>query len=150
MADRTADGDRVLLGLRQGTGYADGRRVLPSGKLEAGEGVVTAVVRETSEEIGAWLDRGMVRLAAMDHHRGWAGQGRVGLVFAAVYEPARYGQPVNAEPHKCAEIECYRPPACQRIRTHHRSCRRGVVRWGCSSVAGCSGDARARRGRRRG
>lgn len=50
-----ADGGRVLLVLREGTGYADGMWNLPSGKLEPGEDVLTVVIRETREEIGFTL-----------------------------------------------------------------------------------------------
>lgn len=96
--------DRVLLALRAGTGYADGQWNLPSGKMETGEDAVTAVIRETAEEIGLQLDRHEPRLAATVHHRNTAGQARVGLGFTVVYDPARHGQPVNAEPHKCATI----------------------------------------------
>ena len=59
------DGSRILLALREGTGYADGLWNLPSGKLEAGEDVVAAVIREAREEVGlpsagtrcGWLSR---------------------------------------------------------------------------------------------
>jgi 8-oxo-dGTP diphosphatase len=44
--------DRVLFGQRQNTGYEDGAWHLPSGHLEAGESVVTALIREAKEEIG--------------------------------------------------------------------------------------------------
>ncbi|MFC6018937.1 NUDIX domain-containing protein [Plantactinospora solaniradicis] len=97
-------GDRVLLALRDGTGYADGQWNLPSGKLEAGEDARTAVIRETREEIGLHLDPAELRLATTVHHRSPAGQGRIALVFAASYDPHRHGEPVNAEPDKCAEI----------------------------------------------
>ncbi len=43
-------------------------------------------------------------LAATVHHRNTAGLARVGLVFTVAYDPARHGEPVNAEPHKCAKI----------------------------------------------
>jgi 8-oxo-dGTP pyrophosphatase MutT (NUDIX family) len=45
-------GDQVLLAQRQGTGYADGAWNLPSGKLEDGETISQAAVREGLEEIG--------------------------------------------------------------------------------------------------
>ncbi|MGW4743066.1 NUDIX domain-containing protein [Nocardia xishanensis] len=52
------------------TGYADGQRNLPSGKLEDGEDVVDAVIRETHEEIGIQLDRDEVRLCFLDPLQG--------------------------------------------------------------------------------
>jgi 8-oxo-dGTP diphosphatase len=50
------DDNNVLLGLRAGTGYADGQWAAPSGKLELGEDAVTAIRREAAEEIGVHFD----------------------------------------------------------------------------------------------
>ncbi|WP_433294821.1 NUDIX domain-containing protein [Actinoplanes sp. CA-030573] len=97
-------GKRVLLGLRAGTGYADGQWNLPSGKLELGEDAIDAVVRESREEIGIALDGGEVRAVATVQHRGRSGLVRLGLAFAAEHDPGRHGEPFNAEPHKCARI----------------------------------------------
>jgi 8-oxo-dGTP diphosphatase len=99
-----SDGDHVLLALRDGTGYADGQWNLPSGKLEIGEDAVTALVRETAEEIGVRLTADEPRMVATVHHRNSAGLARVGLAFTAAHDPARHGEPVNNEPHKCAKI----------------------------------------------
>ncbi|MFC0530245.1 hypothetical protein [Phytohabitans kaempferiae] len=38
------------------------------------------------------------------HNRNIAGLARVGLVFTVAYEPTRHGEPVDAEPHRCAKI----------------------------------------------
>jgi ADP-ribose pyrophosphatase YjhB (NUDIX family) len=100
-------GDSVLLALRSGTGYADQMWNLPSGKLEIMEDAVSALLRETREEIGVDLDPDEPRLAATVHHRNTVGLGRIGLVFAVEYVPARHGTPVNAEPNKCAKIEWF-------------------------------------------
>jgi len=97
--------DRVLLGLRSGTGYADDQWNLPSGKLEYGEDVRSAVIRETREEIGMHLQVNELALAAVVHHRPEsAGFARVGLVFVVLFDAHQHGEPVNAEPHKCAKI----------------------------------------------
>ena len=98
------DVDHVLLALRQGTGYADGQWNLPSGKLESGEDALSAVIREAREEIGVQLDTDQPRMVATVHHRNAAGLARVGVVFTVAYDPRRHGEPVNAEPHKCAKI----------------------------------------------
>ncbi|MGH3741223.1 MAG: NUDIX domain-containing protein [Micromonosporaceae bacterium] len=98
------DGDKVLLALRRNTGYADEMWNLPSGKLEAGEHVLAAVLREAREEIGIVLDPGAVELAGVVHHRTQQ-VGRVGLVFRASYDAETHGAPFNAEPHKCGGIE---------------------------------------------
>jgi 8-oxo-dGTP diphosphatase len=97
------DGDRVLLALRDGTGYADHLWNLPSGKMEYDEHVLTAVRREAAEEIGIQFEQDELQFAGVVHHRNdW--HGRIGLVFSVVYDPDRHGEPVNQEPHKCAEV----------------------------------------------
>jgi hypothetical protein len=46
-------------------------------------------------------------MVATVHHRNTAGFARVGMVFTVAYDLARHGEPVNAEPHKCAKIEWF-------------------------------------------
>lgn len=98
---------QVLLALREGTGYADGQWNLPSGKLEFGEDALSGLVREAREEISVQLDPAEPRMVTTVHHRNTAGLARVGLAFAVAYDPARHGEPVNAEPHKCTKIEWF-------------------------------------------
>ncbi|MDH6118047.1 NUDIX domain-containing protein [Kitasatospora sp. GAS204B] len=95
-----ADG-RILLAERANTGYADGQLNLPSGKVDHGESVAEAVIREAAEEIGIKLDRDDLRTVHVVHFRNPEGQPRVGWFFAA----SRWdGEPVNTEPHKCAGL----------------------------------------------
>ncbi|GAA2706355.1 NUDIX hydrolase [Actinoplanes palleronii] len=96
--------DQVLLALRDGTGYADGQWNLPSGKLEFGEDAVAGIIREAYEEIGITLAPAHLRLATTIHHRSSAEHARIGLAFAATFDPGAHGEPLNAEPHKCAKI----------------------------------------------
>jgi mutator protein MutT len=97
------DGE-VLLALRQGTGYADGWWNVPSGKLERGEDAAAAMVREAREEIGISLSRESLALASTVHFKNDDSEGRIGLFFTAREWD---GEPVNAEPHKCAKIEWF-------------------------------------------
>ncbi|MFI5839357.1 NUDIX domain-containing protein [Catenuloplanes sp. NPDC051500] len=97
-------GGEVLLARRQNTGFADGLWNLPSGKMEAGESVVAAVLREAREEVGLTLTAADVRLAATVHLSRPGGHARIGLFFHAPHNPTRHGAPVNAEPHKCAGL----------------------------------------------
>lgn len=92
---------QVLLALREGTGYADGQWNLPSGKLNDGEDLETALLRETREEIDLQLHRGDVRMVTSVHYRNPEGAARVGFFFHA---RTWHGEPRNAEPHKCARI----------------------------------------------
>jgi len=96
----------ILLAERANTGSHDGRLNLPSGKVEPGEDIVTAVIRETREEIGLILDPAHLRLvhAMQFHYPG--GNTRVGWFFHTDHWD---GDPVNAEPHKCAGLQWHDP-----------------------------------------
>ncbi len=96
--------EHVLLALRDNTGYADGQWNLPSGKLDEGEDLEAALLRETHEEIGLRLDRAHVQMATSVHHLNPEGHARVGFFFHAT---TWQGEPYNAEPHKCARIEWF-------------------------------------------
>jgi 8-oxo-dGTP diphosphatase len=93
--------DRILLAERQGTGYADGMRNLPSGKLEASETISHAVVREGREEVGVHVDEADLRFVHLSHYRNHLGDARLGVFFEALKWK---GEPYNAEPDKCWRI----------------------------------------------
>ncbi|MFI9503662.1 NUDIX domain-containing protein [Nocardia sp. NPDC052566] len=98
-------GDHVLLARRANTGYGDGLWNLPSGKLEAGEDVEAAVLREAHEEVGIRLGRNDIRMAAALHYRpGDGAAARVGFFFHAT---EWHGEPFNAEPHKCSDVRWF-------------------------------------------
>jgi 8-oxo-dGTP diphosphatase len=96
--------DHILLALRDGTGYADGQWNLPSGKLNEGEDLQTALLRETHEEIGLQLRRDDLRMVTSVHYLNPEGEARIGFFFHA---PSWQGEPHNAEPHKCARIDWF-------------------------------------------
>ncbi|MCT2589521.1 NUDIX domain-containing protein [Streptomyces sp. N2-109] len=94
-------GGRILLAERANTGYSDGWLNLPSGKVEVGECVTEAAVREAREEVGVRIAPDELRAVHVMHFRNPEGQERVGWFFAtAQWE----GEPFNAEPHKCAGL----------------------------------------------
>ena len=93
--------DHILLAQRQGTGYADGAWNLPSGKLEHGETVSRAAIREGQEEIGVRIPENALRFVHLIHYRNPLGDARIGVFFQALNWD---GEPYNAEPHKCARI----------------------------------------------
>ncbi|WP_405986536.1 methyltransferase domain-containing protein [Streptomyces sp. NBC_00872] len=76
-------GDEVLLARRSGTGYGDGLLNGPSGHVEDGEDVRTAMIREAYEEIGVELAPDELRVALVMQHRGPGGGARIGWFFEA-------------------------------------------------------------------
>jgi len=91
---------RILLALRENTGYADGQWNVPSGKVEPGEEILAAAVREAREEVAVDVDA--AHLATVVHVHRPEETPRVGFFFEA--ESWR-GEPKNAEPHKCGGLE---------------------------------------------
>jgi 8-oxo-dGTP diphosphatase len=100
-------GDEVLLGLREGTGFADGMWNLPSGKAEQDETAVAAVIREAREEVGVILGLDQLDFAAAVQCRNSAADVRMGLFFHAEASADPAAGPFNAEPHKCAMVAWY-------------------------------------------
>lgn len=99
-------GREILLLERQGTGYGDGMLHLPSGHLEHGEPAHHAAVREVHEEVGVSIDPDLLTLATVIHHRQTPESARLGLFFTTT---SWHGEPVNAEPHKCAKLRWANP-----------------------------------------
>jgi 8-oxo-dGTP pyrophosphatase MutT (NUDIX family) len=91
---------RILLALRENTGYADGQWNVPSGKVEPGEELLAAAVREAREEVAVEITA--ARLATVVHVQRQAETPRVGFFFEA---ESWQGEPVNAEPHKCGGLQ---------------------------------------------
>jgi 8-oxo-dGTP diphosphatase len=106
---RREDGaERVLLQLRQGTGYMDRHWAFSAaGHVEPGEDAVSAAVREAAEEIGVVVDRAdlvplcAVHRTAPPHERG---DERVDFFF----ECRRWtGEPDRREPERAAGLRWF-------------------------------------------
>ncbi|MGW2998738.1 NUDIX hydrolase [Streptomyces sp. NPDC001155] len=96
--------EKVLLGLRAGTGWRDGHYHVPAGTLEAGETATAGAVREAAEELELDLREEDLELVHTVHH--WTGEDdpRLHLFFRVRSWSA---EPVNAEPHRCAGLGWY-------------------------------------------
>ena len=101
---------RVLLQLRQNTGYLDGYWAAgAAGHIEYGEDALTCAVRESREELGIEIDRAdLTAVAVMQRTDGTPDpkQQRVDWFFTA--ERWR-GEPTIIEPSKCAELGWHAP-----------------------------------------
>lgn len=94
--------DAVLLTQRRDTNPEfDGRWHLPSGKLDAGESVLDAAVREAEEEVGVLIDPADLCHVHTTHVNGSGPESRLGLFFETHHW---IGEPTNREPNKCGDI----------------------------------------------
>lgn len=95
-------GNEVLFGQRKNTGYEDGAWHLPSGHLEAGESVVTALIREAEEEIGIAVMPADVQFSHIMHNS--SSGGRMAFFFTV---RSWEGEPENREPDKCSALQWF-------------------------------------------
>lgn len=92
----------ILLTRRYRTGYEDGKYMVPSGHVEAGESLRSAVVRETMEEVGITVRPEDLRLAYIMYR---APHDETGTRSDLFFTAERYtGEPRNMEPEKCDEV----------------------------------------------
>ena len=63
------DGDKVLLSLRENTGYEDGKYSVVAGHVEAGESIIAAGIREAREEVGVIITPYHFRIVGSMHRK---------------------------------------------------------------------------------
>jgi len=100
-------GDDVLLQLRAGTGYMDGRWAVLAGHVDPGESVHEAAVREAYEEGGVRVDPAdLVPLTALHRFErgGPAVEQRLDAFFLA---RSWTGEPTRREPDKSADMRWF-------------------------------------------
>ncbi|MFI6518225.1 NUDIX domain-containing protein [Spirillospora sp. NPDC050679] len=108
---RRGDG-AVLLLRRSGTGYRDGWLAPPAGRIEPGEDVLTAALRETREEVGVQVEPGEARFVHVMHRYSATLPGPCHAVSDFYFAATRWtGTPHVAEPHKCSEVVWADPAA---------------------------------------
>jgi len=90
---------KLLMLLRQNTGYMDGHWGLVAGHVDAGETFREAMAREAFEEAGLRLAPDQLHLAHIMHRN--SDSERVSLFFTT---DAATGAPQNREPDKCAAL----------------------------------------------
>ncbi|MCX2732402.1 NUDIX domain-containing protein [Saccharopolyspora sp. NFXS83] len=95
--------DRVLLSKRRGDAF-DGRWHLPAGKVDAGEDVLSAAVREAWEEVGVRIDPVDLAHVHTVHITGPGQEPRFGLFFRTTRWT---GEPSNREPAKCHGLDWF-------------------------------------------
>ena len=94
--------NKMLLSLRENTGYADGQWSLVAGHQEVGEAATTAMVREAYEEVGIIIKESDLTPFHIMHRK--TDREAVDIFFEC-YEWEN--SPENKEPHKCGGLKFY-------------------------------------------
>lgn len=112
--------NEVLLQLRQGTGYMDGRWALLAGHVDRDEAVDRAAVREAYEEGGVTIrPRDLQPLTTL--HRFEAGGPQVEQRADFFFACDRWaGEPSVQEPDKCADMQWFALDALPDVVPHER------------------------------
>lgn len=93
-------GDGAVLFSQRRGGYGDGEWHVPAGKLEAGESLEAAAIREAKEELGVTIRAADLQLVHTAH-AATAKEPRLGFFF---HVHRWTGAPTNQEPDKCHQL----------------------------------------------
>lgn len=96
------NGDKILLLLRQNTGYEDGKYHVPAGHMDGAEKLTSALLRETKEEVGITIAPKDVKLVHIMHSM--TNNERMGFFFEATKWK---GEIKNMEPEKCGGLSWF-------------------------------------------
>ena len=93
--------EEILLALRKNTGYNDGNYELPGGHVDAGEDIMSAMIREAKEELNIELEREDLKIKHILHH--YKGNSLKFVISTEKYK----GNLKIGEPDKCEKLEWF-------------------------------------------
>lgn len=92
--------EEVLLLKRQNTGFQDGNWSVVAGRMDGGEEVIDAAIREAKEEAGVVIKPEDIEIVGMMHRKNTASE----WVDFFLYVHDWQGEIMNKEPEKCEEL----------------------------------------------
>ncbi|MCL2468918.1 MAG: NUDIX domain-containing protein [Alphaproteobacteria bacterium] len=93
----------VLLLLRQGTGFCDGRYSVIAGHLDGGESATEAMIREAKEEAGIDISPSDLEFSCVLHRYSPDRESIDLFYLCKIWR----GEIRNMEPHKCGELHFF-------------------------------------------
>ncbi|HBS48350.1 TPA: NUDIX hydrolase [Candidatus Dependentiae bacterium] len=91
--------NKYLLGKRKNTNYMEGFYGLPGGKVDEGESLTQALIREAKEELGINVNKSDLKLVHVLNKKDG--------VYFFFYGLKWEGEPTNQEPHKCEDLNWF-------------------------------------------
>lgn len=95
---------KILMLLRKGTGWMDGKYGVPAGHLDKGESIKGAAIREIKEEVGLDINESDLTLYHVMHRFEDDNFEYIDFFFKVEYFE---GEPKNSEPDKASEIKWF-------------------------------------------
>lgn len=93
----------ILLLKRANTGFKDGYWSVPAGRLNSGETIKKAMIREAKEEVGVKIDFKDLSKIVVTHHKDDRGE----RLYFFSYCYSWKSEPKNIEIDKCEKIEWF-------------------------------------------
>jgi 8-oxo-dGTP diphosphatase len=93
----------TLLLKRRNTGFEDGKWSVVAGRMDGGEEVISAAIREVYEEAGLVLEPSDLEVIGVMHRRNLTYEWMDFFLLIRRWN----GEPVNKEPHKCEELRWF-------------------------------------------
>ena len=123
------DGQKILLHLRQNTGYQDGKwDTAASGHVEANESAKQAAVRECKEEIGIDVKTEDLTFVHLAHHLSESDRTYYHLYFLVKHYR---GVPTIMEPDKAVELRWFE---LKDLPVHMVPCRKIAIEAWCHDI----------------
>ncbi|HPO05678.1 MAG TPA: NUDIX domain-containing protein [Candidatus Gracilibacteria bacterium] len=93
--------NQILLLERLNTGLWDGSWSVPAGRVDVGESLTQAMIREAQEEVGVKIQAKDLGKPLIMHHKDSRGERIYGFFICGNWQ----GEVKNCEPEKCSQIK---------------------------------------------
>lgn len=95
--------EEVLLLKRQNTGFQDGNWSVVAGRMDGGEEVIDAAIREAKEEAGVVIRPADIEIVGIMHRKNTTSEWVDFFLYAHDWQ----GEIMNKEPEKCEELKWF-------------------------------------------
>lgn len=98
------ENNKLLMMIRENSGYEDGKYTVPSGHVESDETITNSIIRETHEEVDIHVDINSLKLLCVSQRKDFKYYDYIDFFFIC---NEYCGTPKNNEPHKCSDVRWF-------------------------------------------